>query len=248
MITAVIVDDEKKSREVLTQLIKEAEIDINILGQADSVEKGFEIINLEHPQLIFLDVEMLDGTGFNLLERFKDINFEVIFTTAYDHYAIQAFKYSAIDYLLKPINIDELKDAIDRAKKTIAKSISVNSQIDVLLSNIQNNSKNKRIAIKGADRIDFVEVDDIVYCMSGSSYTDIVMKDGRTVVATKPLKYFDSMLSVDFNFFRVSRVHLINPIYIRSYKKEKEAVELTKGIEIEVSRRRKKEFLEVLGL
>lgn len=248
MVTAVIVDDEKKSREVLIQLINEVEIDINILGQADSVESGFEIISEERPQLVFLDIEMLDGTGFNLLEKFKDINFEVVFTTAYDHYAIQAFKYSAIDYLLKPINIDELRSAIDRAKKTIAKNISVNSQIDVLLSNIKSNGKSKRIAIKGADRLDFIEVEDIIYCMSGSSYTNIVLKNGRKVIATKPLKYFDAMLSVDFNFFRVSRVHLINPIYIRSYKKEKESVELESGIEIEISRRRKKEFLEILGL
>lgn len=246
MIRAVVVDDEKKSRDVLLRLIEEANLGVVVLDQANSVEKGVQVIKEEKPQLVFLDVEMLDGTGFNLLEEFDKVDFKIIFTTAYDHYAIKAFKYSAIDYLLKPINIDELQGAITRAEKSIASKVSINSQIDVLIDNIKTRDVNKKIAIKSADRIDFVEVDEIVYCESGSSYTTIVLTNNRKITAAKPLKYFDAMFSDDFNFFRVSRTHLINPNYISAYKKNSDSVELGKGILIEVSRRRKKEFLETL--
>ena len=116
MIRAVIIEDEKKSREVLKRLIQEIDIDVEIIGEGDSMESGFKIINKEKPELVFLDIEMLDGTGFNLLEKFEEIEFNVIFTTAYDKYAVKAFKYSAIDYLLKPIGLEELENAVLEVK------------------------------------------------------------------------------------------------------------------------------------
>ncbi len=179
MTTAVIIDDEKKSREVLIQLIENIDLKVSVLGQASSVEEGVTLINEKKPQLVFLDVEMLDGTGFNLLDKFDTIDFEVVFTTAYDHYAVKAFKYSAIDYLLKPINIDELEETIHRTKNSISKKQTISLQISTLLSNIKNESNNKRIAIKSADRIDFVEVNEILYCTSDSSYTEIALTKDR---------------------------------------------------------------------
>ena len=168
MITAVIVDDEIKSREVLKRLLQEVDVDLTIVGEADSVEAGFEVINKENPQLVFLDVEMLDGTGFNLLEKFDDIDFKIIFITAYDKYAIKAFKYSAIDYLLKPTGIDELENALVQIEKLIKRDKIVDkenfykAQIKTLINN-NKNAGDKRLTIRGAAKIEFVDVDDILF-------------------------------------------------------------------------------------
>ena len=249
MITAVIIDDEKKSREVLKRLIKETDSDVIILGEADAVESGFDIINKKLPQLIFLDIEMLDGTGFNLLEKFKEVEFEVIFTTAYDRYAIRAFKYSAIDYLLKPISIEDLTEAILRAKKTVDKGMFDNSRVEALLHNVNEENTYKKLAIKSATKIDFVDVDTIIYCNAGQSYTEFHLINDKKIIATKPLKYFENILCEGSNsFFRISRSNLINLNYLSSYNKEKENIELENGVILDISRRRKSKLMEILKL
>ena len=243
MITAVIVDDETKSREVLKRLLQEIDLELQIVGEADAVESGFEIIIKEKPQLVFLDVEMLDGTGFNLLEKFEELDFRVIFTTAYDKYAIKAFKYSAIDYLLKPIGIEELNDAVFEVKKGIDKELNYSAQIKALIVNSRE-TEIKKIAIKGAAQIDFVAIDDILYCEAEENYCLITMVDNRKITASKPLKYFDTVLAEHADFFRASKSCLINIKFIRSFVKAKDIIELTNGYTVEVSRRRRKEFLE----
>jgi len=243
MIRAVIVDDETKSREVLKRLLQEVDLDIDIVGEGDSVESGYELITKEKPQLVFLDVEMLDGTGFNMLEKFDQVDFDVIFTTAYDKYAIKAFKYSAIDYLLKPIGIEELEDAVFEVQKGINIKLNYHAQIKALI----NNSKEKgvkKLAIKGATKIDFIIVDDIFYCESEESYCTITMVDNRKITASKPLKYFDTVLADHSSFFRVSKSCLINLNSIKSFVKAKDLIELSNGFSVEISRRRRKEFLE----
>ena len=249
MITAVIVDDEIKSREVLKRLLQEVDVDLTIVGEGDSVEAGFKVINKENPQLVFLDVEMLDGTGFNLLEKFDDIDFKVIFITAYDKYAIKAFKYSAIDYLLKPTGIDELENALVQIEKLIKRDKIVDkenfykAQIKTLINN-NKNAGDKRLTIRGAAKIEFVDVDDILFCAAEESYSVIKMVNGSEATATKPLKYFDEILCEYENFFRVSKSCLINLKHIKSYVKTKEIIELKNGTQVELSRRRKKAFLE----
>ena len=243
MIRAIIVDDETKSREVLKRLLQEVDLDIDIVGEGDSVESGFEVITKEKPQLVFLDVEMLDGTGFNLLEKFDQVDFSVIFTTAYDKYAIKAFKYSAIDYLLKPIGIEELEDAVFEVQKGINIELNYHAQIKALINNSKETGV-KKLAIKGANKIDFIIVDDILYCESEESYCLITMVDNRKITASKPLKYFDTVLAEHADFFRVSKSCLINIKFIRSFVKSKDIIELTNGYTVEVSRRRRKEFLE----
>lgn len=246
MITAVIVDDEKKSREVLKRLIKELDIEVIILNEASSVKEGFDCINKEEPQLVFLDVEMLDGSGFNLLELFGKIEFQIIFTTAYDKYAIKAFKYSAIDYLLKPINIDELETSIIRAKDLVDQKSYYSSQVKSLLSNVKEDDLNKTIAITGASKIDFIEVNKIVCCKGELNYTNAITDDERTITSSKGLKYFEDVLADEKCFFRVSKSTLINLNYVISYNKNLEKVVLKNGLEVDLSRRRKKEFLELL--
>lgn len=247
MITAVIIDDETKSREVLKRLLQEVDLDLDIIGEGDSVESGFEVINNKKPQLVFLDVEMLDGTGFNLLEKFDQIDFSLIFTTAYDKYAVKAFKYSAIDYLLKPIGIEDLEDAVFEVKKGIDIELNYHAQIKALINNSKETS-NKKLAIKGATKIDFIAVDDILYCEAEGSYCNITMADGVKITASKPLKHFDTILDEHNIFFRISKSCLINLKYIKSYIKTKELVELQNGAMVELSRRRKKEFLEQMSV
>ena len=145
MITVVIIDDEKNSREVLKRLILETGLEVEVIGEADSVENGFVVIQEKDPQLVFLDIEMLDGTGFDLLEKFDKVDFEIVFSTAYDKYAIKAFKYSALDYLLKPIDLTELEGAIKKASNKVGNERKENSKIKVLLENLTRDSTNKKI-------------------------------------------------------------------------------------------------------
>ncbi|MCB9363872.1 MAG: response regulator transcription factor [Flavobacteriales bacterium] len=247
MIDAVIIDDEKNSRNVLKRLIEELDTEISIIDEADGVIEGVKLINTVKPQLIFLDIEMLDGTGFNVLERVNEVDFKIIFTTAYDQYAIKAFKYSAIDYLLKPIDIDELEDAIYRAKDAIKNEDPQYNQISNLLTNIKISDSEKKVAIKSANKIDFVQIKDIICLKAESSYTVIYLLKNRKITASKPLKFYSSIFEDDTTFFRLDRTFLINVSYIKSYSKDKDTVELENGLELPIARRRRKEFLDLIN-
>lgn len=245
MINAVIIDDEEKSRKVLIRLINEITDDVKISGEASSVNEGFEVINRLNPDLVFLDIEMLDGTGFNLLEKFAAIKFDIIFTTAYDQYAIRAFKYSALDYLLKPINVDDLEYAISRVRKD---EISVSDKyalIENFLQEITSSSKPKRLAIKGATSIDYINIDEILYCSIDRYLTEFCMLNGTRVYSIKTLKDYEELLDEEI-FFRVSKSHLINSKFVVSYKKDTSVIKMLNNVEIEVTRRRKKEFIEFM--
>lgn len=245
MINAVVIDDEEQSRKVLIRLINEITDDVKIIGEAGSVKDGFSVINQLNPDLIFLDIEMLDGTGFNLLEKFATIKFDIIFTTAYDQYAILAFKYSALDYLLKPINVDELENAISRVKKD---ETSVNDKyalVENLLQNMALNSKPQRIAIKGATSIDYISINEIIYCSTDTYLTEFYMLNGSMIHSIKTLKDYEELLDED-TFFRVSKSHLVNSNFVASYKKDTSIVKMSNNFEIEVTRRRKREFIEFM--
>jgi two-component system LytT family response regulator len=248
MIKAVIIDDEKNSRNVLKRLLEELDLGVNILDEADGVVEGVKLINTVKPQLIFLDIEMLDGTGFNVLERVNEVDFKIIFTTAYDQYAIKAFKYSAIDYLLKPIDIDELEDAVLRAKDSIKGEVHQYKQISNLLTNISSADANKKVAIKSANKIDFIQIKEIICLKAESSYTEIFLVKDRKIIASKPLKFYSSIFEDDETFFRLDRTFLININYIRSYSKDKDTVELENGLELPIARRRRKEFLDLINI
>lgn len=247
MIKAVIIDDEKNSRSVLKRLLEELDLVVNILGEADGVVDGVKIINTLKPQLVFLDIEMLDGTGFNVLERVNEVDFKVIFTTAYDRYAIKAFKYSAVDYLLKPIDLDGLDEAIYRVKESIERETLPSNQISNLLANIKVSDTEKKVAINSANKIDFIQIKDIICLKAESSYTEIFLLNDKKIIASKPLKFYASIFEDEATFFRLDRTYLINTNYIKSYLKDKDTVELENGIELQVARRRKKEFLELIN-
>jgi len=247
MIRAVIVDDEKKSRDVLKKLLKEIDIDVTIIGEGNSVTSGFEVIKHKNPQVVFLDVEMLDGTGFNLLEKFEAIDFNVIFTTAYDKYAVKAFKYSAIDYLLKPISITQLGNAVSEAKKGIDLTLNYDAQLKVLINN-NKESEHKRLTIKGATKIDFVKIEDILCCEAAESYCNFIMINGATITSSKTLKHFDAILTEYEFFFRANKSHLINLNCVKSFVRAKNLIVLKNDFTVEISRRNKKQFLEKMDL
>jgi two-component system LytT family response regulator len=224
VITALIIDDERRSRETLASLIEKYCPAIKIIGFADSASTGAEAIKLHSPNLVFLDIEMPFGSGFDMLEKLGNYSFEVVFTTAYDQYALRAFKFSALDYLLKPIDRDELVEAVSRVEKRVSKkqhnlSREANEHLEVLLYNIKNKHlHSSKIALPTSDGIVFVQVNDIIRCESERNYTYFYMVGGEKILITRTLKEFELMLA-DFDFFRVHHSHLINLAYVKRYVK-----------------------------
>lgn len=242
MFKAVIVDDESKARNALNNLLGQHCQTIEVVGEADCVNAGLEAIQKFKPDVVFLDVQMPDGTGFDLLEQIKDIQFKVIFASAYDRFAIQAFKFSALDYLQKPVEAEKLMDACSRLSET-DRFEELNKKLEVLLSN---KNSFEKIALPTLDGIIFVKIKDIVRCESDNNYTNIFNSNGEKTIVSKTLKEYDEMLT-PFNFFRIHKSSLINLAFLSKYKKgEGGYVVMEDGAELEVSRRRKEDFLKVL--
>jgi two-component system, LytTR family, response regulator len=243
---AVIIDDENKGRLALRQKIKDYCPDVEIIAEAENGEEGIQVIEEHKPQLVFLDIEMPKLNGFDMLNNLKDKNFHLIFTTAYDHYAIKAIKYSAFDYLLKPIDIEELKLCIEKIKTS--KASIIKDQVDLL----QNNMKNtklifNKIAIPTLEGLCFYNIDELVTLEANSNYTNLFFIDGKKVLASKTLKDFEELLPND-TFFRPHHSHIINLKYMSKYiKGDGGQIELANGMMIDVSRRKKDEFLKLMG-
>ncbi len=242
MFRAVIVDDESKARKALKNLLEKHCSNIVVLAEADCVKAGVEQIKEHQPDVVFLDVQMPDGTGFDLLEQFEEINFKIIFASAYDKFAIQAFKFSAVDYLQKPVEAEELVQACSRISGD-GKYIEINKKLEVLLSN---RSSFEKIALPTLEGIDFVKIKEIVRCESDNNYTNIYLVGGQQILVSKTLKEYDEMLS-PFNFFRIHKSSLINLAFLKKYRKgDGGTVVMEDGAELEVSRRRKEDFMNAL--
>ncbi len=237
----VIVDDEAKARAALRQLLDAYCNDYEVIAEASGVEEGVETIRRTHPDIVFLDVQMQDGSGFDLLSKFQRIDFNVIFASAYDKFAIRAFKFSAIDFLQKPIEPDQLMQACRKASQQMEIS-EISSKLEVLMSNRKSFEK---IALPTLDGFIFINIKDIVRCEAESNYTRFFLQNRRDILVSKTLREFDEMLS-PFGFFRVHKSHLINLAYLREYLRGDGAVIMEDGAEIIISRRRKDDFLESL--
>lgn len=247
MITAIIIDDEQHCIDRLSNLLdKDFAKDIELLGNFSTIEEGIQGIKKMRPELVFLDVQINDKTGFDLLKQIDKINFEVIFTTAFEKYAVQAFKFSALDYLLKPVDADDLKQAITKLKEKISHTETSN-KFDVLFHNLKNvQGSSKKICVPVINGLVVLQVSDIIRCQSDVNYTTIFMKDKQKLMVAKTLKEFEEMLA-EYNFFRVHNSHLINLNYIKSYNKGKGGfITMIDNSSIEVSTRRKDEFLKKL--
>lgn len=238
----IIIDDEESGRSALRNFIAEICKDVTVVAEADGVASGIGQIILQKPDLVFLDVRMQDGTGFDLLEKIPERDFQVVFVTSFDHYAVQAFRFSAVDYLLKPVDPDLLADAIEKAR--IAQSRSdISSKLDVLVSNI---GKLEKLAIPSVEGIRFVRIDEIVRCESDDNYTTVFMRNGEKIVVSKTLKDYERLLS-DMHFCRVHKQHLVNLKYVEKYVPgDGGYLILEDGSHVDVSRRKKDQLLDLL--
>lgn len=244
MIRTIIIDDEQHCTDRLSRLIQErGDKRVLLMDTFGSVEDGIAGIKRLRPDLVFLDVRLHDKTGFDLLQQLEEIPFGVIFTTAYEQFAVQAFKFSAIDYLLKPVDPDDLAAALDKLNETIALKEKAR-KLETLFYNLK--GKNKRITVPTITGYNYINVDDIIRCESDVNYTTIYTKDGAKLMVAKTLKEFEELLG-GYGFFRVHNSHLINTACIKSYNKGKGGfITLSDDKQVEVSLRRKEAFLDYL--
>lgn len=248
MINAIIVDDERHCITRLDGLLnKQHGSVVRVLDSFQTVDEAIAGCMRLQPSLVFLDVQIHDKTGFDFLHSFNEINFEVIFTTAYEKYAVQAFKFSAVDYLLKPVDEDELTGAITRLQERVSKN-EMAKKIDALFDNMKASQTNvKRIGIHTVSGITYIPVSDIIRCQSEVNYTTLFLKDNKKITVAKTLKEFDEMLS-DYDFFRVHNSHLVNLAFVKNYHKGKGGyISMTDNSEIDVSTRRKDDLLKKLS-
>lgn len=246
MIRCVIIEDEAKSRETLRGLLNRFCKDVLVCAEAGGVQSGREAIEEHHPDLVFLDIEMPDGSGFRLLEKLKEINFEIVFTTAFEQFAIKAIRYAALDYLLKPIVPEELIAAVEKVRNLKEKRIN-QKQLEVLMSNINTEAlESKKIVLSTSEKIHVVEMDNIIRCESDNYYTHFYFKDGGHLLISKTLKDVESLLE-EGNFIRPHKSHLINTRYIQNFNREQVAITLSDGSVIPVSRRKKEKILEFIN-
>lgn len=242
MIRTIIIDDENRARKVIASILKLRCPNVTIVAEADSVVTGLEAIEVHHPDLVLLDIKMQDGSGFDLLEKIESVDFKVVFITAYEEYAIKAFKFSALDYLLKPVNSDELSEVIDRIEETIVDD-NLKIRLDAFMENVDNISKEvKRIVLRTAESIHVVNVQDIVSCESDRNYTRFQFVDGRKLLVAKALNHFDELLQ-DYHFLRVHRSHLINTQHMLRYDRTDGGTVVMKDNTSVPVANRKREFL-----
>jgi len=240
MIQAVLIDDEPKCTETLGILLRMHCPDISIAAVCNSGEEGIEAINKHKPDVVFLDIEMPRMNGFDMLERFKKIFFHVVFTTAYNQFAVKAFRYSALDYLLKPIDPDDLKLAVNRIKEM--KSVPSKEQFDILLRHLQSNSKPQRIALSTGDGLIFVDTKDVMYCQSESNYTHVRLLNGEKYLLARSLKEFEDTLPTE-NFFRIHNSFLVNLSEIKKFVRgDGGYVIMNDETQITIARARREEF------
>lgn len=248
MIKAVIIDDQESYRKKLRKLIdSELPGRIEILAEAENITAGRDIIHQFHPELVFLDIEMPGGTGFDLLEKLGEIKFDVIFTTSHQDFAIKAIRFSALDYIVKPLDPDELVKAVRRHEEK-KKDAGNASQMEALFHNLKNlNSANSQIGLPSVNGLTFVKMQDIIRCKSDINYTDFFLADKSRITVSRTLKEVEAMLT-EFYFLRVHDSHLINLHHIRKYiKGDGGTAIMSDGAEIDVSRRRKDEFKKRLS-
>lgn len=240
-ITAIVIDDEKNGRENLYNSLLKYCPEVEVVAEADSVLSGIETIQKYTPELVFLDIEMPDGNGFKVLEFFNEPNFDVIFVTAYDHYTIDAIRFSALDYILKPINILDLRSAINRLGQRKRKNRQLISQF---IRNVDSVLSEKKLALSTSEKIEFHKIGQIIRCQSDGNYTNFYFTDGTTILISKTLNDFEEILE-GYGFIRTHKAHLINLMFVSAFhKKDGGYLKMTDGTQIPVSRRRKEEILE----
>ena len=243
---AIIVDDEKSSLQNLQHKLTAYCPDIKVVASSEKPEEAIILIRQHKPDVIFLDIEMPRMSGLRMLEELKDYTGEIIFTTAYTHYAVEAIRISAFDYLVKPVSIDELQNAVARLLKF--KQGETRERLEILRQSLSNNKSQKdKIAVPTSEGLEFIEINNIVHIASDSNYSKIYLVGGKHMLVTKLLKDFEDLL-LPYRFYRVHNSHLINMNYIQKYiRGEGGQVVLQNGDTVDVSRRKKEEFLRLIA-
>ncbi|MEM7659234.1 MAG: LytTR family DNA-binding domain-containing protein [Bacteroidota bacterium] len=242
---AIIIDDEPRARAVLRTLLEENCPEVEILAEAEDVPEAVKAINKHHPDIIFLDIEMPGYSGFELMDFFSEINFQIIFTTAYSEYAVQAFQVSAIDYLLKPIQIDQLLHAVQKAKEKLNHSQTL-EKLEALKSNLNSDGQIKKIALPVANGLLFVETEDIIYLKAEGSYTQIHLVQGPKLLVSRKLKEFEKLLS-NPSFFKSHRSYLINLNHVKQYVRQDGGYIVMKNDDVvSIAKDRKDALLEAI--
>ncbi len=243
---AIIIDDEAKGRLAIREKLREYCPQVQVIAEAANGREGIAAIEQYHPDIIFLDIEMPGMNGFEMLNSLPDKNFHIIFTTAYNQYAIKAIKYAAFDYLLKPIDIEELKESVEKISQL--KSSHTKEQIHLLQHNISSPRKLlNKLAVHTMEGLFFYDIADIEYLEANSNYTNFHFTNKTKIIASKTLKEFEELLPEEI-FFRPHNSYLINLTCIKKYiKGDGGQIELKTGVFIDVSRRKKEEFLKIIG-
>lgn len=246
MIKCIVIDDEKQHRDFLRDAIAVHLPGVEIIGEATSVVEGIKLVDSSDLDILFLDVQMPPHTGFDLLKAVTNKNFEVVFTTSFDSYAIDAIRFSAFDFLLKPYGCDDLCDVIERYRQKNLQNQST-KQIENLLHNINEGTTKKKIGLSDKSGIEFFEIDAIVYCKSENVYTTFYFDNKTEIVTSKSIKDYEKELG-NYSFFRIHNSYLINLHKVKKYiRGEGGQVVMSNGATLDVSRTRKDLFLKKLG-
>ncbi len=244
MIRALIVDDERPAREVMRELLTAYTPAVEVIGECANVPDAVLAIKKNRPDVVFLDIEMPNYSGFELLSFFDKVDFEIIFVTAYSEYALKAFEISAVDYVMKPVRISLLKKAVANLKSRLDAQ-NMQARLDALKENIEQ-EKLKKIAIPMAEGVQFVYIKDISHIEAQRAYAKIVKQDGSSMVTSKPLNYYAEMINDDENFMRVHRSFYINLNLVATYKKGNNTLIMENEVEVSISRDKKSQIEEVL--
>lgn len=245
MIRAIIVEDEQQNRELLELMIKKHKNIVEIIDSCSTPSEGIESIGKHLPDLVFLDIEMPRMSGFEMLKKLSPVHFEVIFTTAYNKYAIDAIKISALDYLLKPIEAEELAIALRKCQKSILNKTG-NDKMDILLKNLnQHHALERTLTLASVDGIRFIKMKDIVRLEASGRYTKFYLSNKEVITSSRTIGDFEESLSAN-EFFRIHETHIINLLYIDRFHKGNNYVLLTDKTELPLARRRKEDFLKII--
>jgi len=240
----LIIDDENKTKDFIKKLLISFGHNFEIYTDGSNVETGIRAINRIKPDLVFLDIQMPDGNGFDVLKGVEDKDFEIIFITAYQEYAIQAIKFSALAYILKPIDVEELELSVEKAMATLKKKKN-EDQFNALADNVDRDKK-KKLVLKTQESVYVLELKDIIRCEADKNYTSFFLNNGKRILVSKTLKEYDLLLS-GYSFFRVQQSHLVNLDFIDRYDKiDGGAVIMKDGSSVPLSPAKKEQFFQII--
>ena len=246
MIRTIIVDDEPRARESLRLILNKFFPDFDIVGEASGVEEAFNVITKEKPKVVFLDIKMPDGSGFDLLKKFQQIDFRVVFVTAFEEYALDAIKFSAFDYILKPVNTNEIRETIAKLNIDLNQNDDIVLKMKAFFENMEGKQNQKKIVLKTAESIHLVALSSIVRCESDCNYTWVYFDNQPKILISKSLKYFEDLLT-NYGFIRVHQSHLVNLNFVsRIDKVDGGVLVFYDGTQVPVSVRKREQLFKLI--